>query len=73
MGLRIKNYYGGSLKNPIFRVRWLNKKPIYRGTWPKKAVGEPWTFCRFRGGLAKKRDVVFLRGVDTPMHAMTQI
>ena len=25
------------------------------------------------GGLAKKRDMVFLRGVDTPMHAMTQI
>ena len=30
-----------------------------------------WTVCRFKkGGLARKRGVVFLRGVDTPMHTM---
>ena len=35
-----------------------------------------WTVCRFKGGgggLARKRGVVFLRGVDTPMHTMDQV
>ena len=34
-----------------------------------------WTFCRFKGkgGLARKKGVVFLRGVDTSMHTMIQL
>ena len=37
---------------------------------PKK--GGTWIVCRFkgRGELGKKEGVVFLRGVDTPMHTM---
>ena len=30
---------------------------------------EAWTVCRFRGP-GKREGVVFLRGVDTPMHTM---
>ena len=36
-----------------------------------------WAVCRFKEGLARKREVVFLRwgggGVDTPMHTMLSI
>ena len=35
---------------------------------PKKG---PWTVYRFKGGLARKRGVVFLRGVHTPMDTMS--
>ena len=43
-------------------------KNQYIGGLPKKGV---WTICRFKGGgLAKKRVVVFLMGVNTPMHTM---
>ena len=33
-----------------------------------------WTVCRFNGGMPKKcgGEVVFLRGIDTPMHTMTK-
>ena len=38
------------------------------GGLPKKVA---WAVCRCKGGLAKKRGVVFLTGEgDTPMHAM---
>ena len=39
MGLRMKNfeYYGGSLKNPIFRGG-VHEKPKYMGELPKKGV-----------------------------------
>ena len=39
------------------------------GGLPKRGA---WTVCRFKGGLARKRGVVFLRGVDTPMNTMRQ-
>ena len=30
-----------------------------------------WKVCKFKGGgLARKREIVFLRGCDTPMHTM---
>ena len=32
-----------------------------------------WTVCRFKWGLGKKEGVVFLRGVDTPMHTMSNV
>ena len=34
--------------------------------------GGAWTVCRLnvRGGLARKSGVVFLSGVDTPVHTM---
>ena len=39
------------------------------GGVPKKGVA--WTVCRFEGGfLARKREAVFLKVVDTPMHTM---
>ena len=37
---------------------------------PPPPILSAWTVCRFKGGLGKKRGVVFLRGVDTPMHTM---
>ena len=56
------NIFWGSLKNPI------EGDFLKRGTW---------TVCRFRGeggrgGLARKRLTMFLRGVDTPMHTMVR-
>ena len=56
----------------IFRV---HEKPIYRWGLPKKGEGgRVWTVCRGQGGgLGKKKEVVFLRGVDTPMHNMMSI
>ena len=48
----------------------VHEKPIYREELPKKR-GVTWIVGRFRGGgLTKKRGVVFLRGIDTPMHTM---
>ena len=37
----------------------VHEKPIYRGICRKRGA---WTVCKFK--------VVFLRGVDTPMHTM---
>ena len=49
-------------------------KNQYRGGGlPKKGGwvgGGAWIVCRFKGGLARKRGVVFLRGVDILMHTM---
>ena len=36
-----------------------HEKPINRGELPKRGA---WTVRRFKGGLAKKREGVFLRG-----------
>ena len=42
-----------------------NEKPIQKWELPKKGA---WTVCRFKGSLARKRGLVFLRrGVDTLM------
>ena len=59
MVLRMKN-------SNIFGVHWKIRllggvtKNQYRGGLPKK--GETWTVCQFKGGLARKRGGVFLRG-----------
>ena len=45
-------YYGGSLKNLIYRR--FHKKPIYRGKFPKKGRGFG-QFADLKRGLAKKR------------------
>ena len=62
MGLTIKNSnnFWGSLKNPIFRGRGL----------PKKGRIGQFADLRMWGDLARKRGMVFLKGVDTPMHIM---
>ena len=46
-----------------------HKKLKQGGGLPKK-LGQ---FANLRGGLARKRGIVFLRGVDTPMHTMMYI
>ena len=51
------NYRGGSRKTNI------------EGGLPKKGRGLR-QFADLRGGLGKKEEVVFLRGVDTPMHTV---
>ena len=51
-----------------WKIRYLggSQKANISGRLPKN-----WTqFADLRGGLAKKRKVVFLRGTDTPMHTM---
>ena len=66
--MRNSNIMGGSLKNLIFRVG-AHEKSIYRGNCLKRGwLGQ---FSDLSGGLAKKKGVVFLRGVDTPMHTMS--
>ena len=40
----------------------------------QKNGGRPWTVCRFKRGLGKKRGrIVFLRGHDTPMLTMGKL
>ena len=56
-------YFGGSLKNPIFRWR-VREKPTYRGDSLNRGA---WTVCRFKGELGEKERVVFMKGVDTPV------
>ena len=51
-------YYMGSLKNPIFRWGFLKSQYI-RGKCLKSG---PWTVCRFKGGVAKKRGWCFRWG-----------
>lgn len=46
----------------------VNEKPIYREELPKK--GGLAHYADLRGGLAKKKGVVFFRRVDTPMYIM---
>ena len=67
MVLRIKNFniMGFTEKSDFQGV---HKKAKYRGELPKKGG---FAVCRFMGGgLAKKNRVVFLRGVDNPMHTL---
>ena len=59
-GLKMKD-----LKNPIFRGG--GGVPIY---WANCIKSWSWTVCRFKGGLGKKKGVMFFRGVDTPMLTM---
>ena len=44
------------------------KKAIYRGNRLTRRLGQ---FADLGGGILQKRGLVFLRGVDTPMHTMT--
>ena len=73
MGLTIKNSnnFWGSLKNPIFRGRGGGslKAIIERGLPKKGRIGQ-FADLRMWGDLARKRGMVFLKGVDTPMHIM---
>ena len=64
------NIMGGSMKNLIFRGG--SQKPIYKGEMPEKREGglDSLQIEGGGGGLEKKMEVVFLRGVDTPMHTM---
>ena len=48
-------YYGGSLKNPIFRGGEIHERPIYRGI-VQGGLGQ---FVDLGGGLAKKRGWCF--------------
>ena len=51
-----------------FRGRF-TKKQYRGGDYLKKGA---WAVCRFKGeGLARKRGVLFLKGVDTPMRTMS--
>ena len=69
MWLRMKNLniLGVHWKIRIL-VRGFTKKQYREGDCPKRGA---WTICKFKRGLGKKEGVVFLRGVDTPMHTMT--
>ena len=59
------------MKKPIFRGEGESQKNQYIGgnCLKRRRAG---TVCRFKEGLGKKEEVVFLRewGVDTPMHTM---
>ena len=72
MGLRMKSFN-------IFGVHWKiwflgggggGGSQKIEGRMPIKGG---WTVCRFKWGLGKKEGVVFLMGVDTPMHAMINV
>ena len=71
MGLRMKNL---NILGVHGKIRVLegqfHEKPIYRGDCLKRGGGGFEQFADLRGGLARKRGVVFLRGVDTPMHTI---
>ena len=62
-------YYGGSLKNLIFRVGGVHEKPIHRGELPKMGGGA-WTVCRLNGAWQKRGGWCFWEGVDTPVYTI---
>ena len=47
------------MKNWAFKGGGVHETPIQREGLPKKRA---WTVCRFKGGLARKRGVIFLWG-----------
>ena len=55
-------YYGGSLKNLIFRVGGVHEKPIHRGELPKKGGGLE-QFADLMGLDKKEGGRVFERGL----------
>ena len=60
-------YHGCALKNLIFSGGFIKKQYIGGNCLKRRA----WTVCKFKGGLLKKRGVMFLKGgVDTPIHTM---
>ena len=67
MGLRIKNFNIIGIHKKV-RFLWGILKNQYIGGLPKKwGFGE---FADLRGSLAIKKGMVFLRGVDTPIHTI---
>ena len=58
----------GSLKNSIFRRGNSRKTNIQGGLPEKGGLGQ---FTDLRGALQERGGGLFLRGVDTPMQAMT--
>ena len=66
-GLRIKKfiYYGGSLKNLIFRVGSQKENNIQGGFSKKGGLGQ---FVHLRGGLAKKGNGVIVGGLYRNAH-----
>ena len=54
-------YYGGSMKNAIFRGGGSQRNQYTRGDCLKSGA---WAVSRFKSGLAEKR------GFDTAMHTM---
>ena len=48
----MKNYFGGSRKNPSFRGGGVHEKPIYKGDCLKRGA---WIVCRFKGGAWQER------------------
>ena len=41
--------------------------------WGIVYKGGAWAVCRFKRGLGEKEGVVFLRGVETPMHTIYKL
>ena len=71
MGIRKRNFNIIGVHWKIELLGGSRKNNIYRGESPKKGgLGE---FTDLRGGLAKKRGIVFLRGLGTPMHTMGKV
>ena len=72
MGLRIKIFNTLGVHWKIWLLGGEFTKKQYRGGLPKK--GRLGQFADLRGGggggLARKRGMLFLRGVDTPMPTM---
>ena len=58
---------GGGLKMKILIWRFTEKSNFQGGL---RETNRAWTVCRCKVGLTKEEGVVFLRGVDTPMHNM---
>ena len=56
-----------SLKNLTFTGGSSRKTDIEGGLPKKEGLGQ---FADLRGTLARQRRVLFLRGVDAPMHTM---
>ena len=69
MGLRMENF---NILGDRWKIRLLaggsSRKTDIEGGLPKK--GGFGQFADLREGLGKKVEVVFLRGIDTPMHTM---
>ena len=62
----------GFTENDFQRREAGHEKSVYRGELAKK--GGFGQFANLRGGgLGEKEGVVFLRGVDTPMHTKTKM
>ena len=57
------------MKNPTFKGGFM-KNQYRRGRLPKKGRLGQFTDLRGRLGIARKRGVMFLKGIETPMHTI---